>query len=201
MGSAGNSCAVLALKHSPNSSASPRRPSLSSSSGRESASLASFSSRIFWNGSGRDAVHHLSELLDKAPPAIERKPRIAGQPDQPAQRRLCQTDVEDGLHHAGHRHRSTRAHRDEEGPLGIAEMAARQPPELLELLLQDGFEAMQRCDGRAPDRPGPSPSRARTPAERAARTALSASGCALSSRPWPWRAARPPGPREECGKR
>ena len=50
-----------------------------------------------------DVHHDPAEHLDKAPVRVPPEPLVAGQGDESLERPLVQAEVEDGVHHAGHR--------------------------------------------------------------------------------------------------
>ena len=53
---------------------------------------------------------NLAEKLDETTPGVVAESRVAGQGDQTLERGRVEAEVEDGVHHARHRHGGTRAH-------------------------------------------------------------------------------------------
>ena len=68
-----------------------------------------------------DAEHHVAVHLDEAAVAVVGEAGIAGALRQPFDRAIVEAEIEHGVHHARHRDRRARAHRDQQRPLGIAE--------------------------------------------------------------------------------
>ena len=73
-----------------------------------------------------DAEHRLAEHLDQAAVGVEREPLVAGLRGQPAHRLVVQPDVQDGLHHPGHRELRARAHRHQQRVVGLAQPLAHR---------------------------------------------------------------------------
>jgi hypothetical protein len=71
-----------------------------------------------------DAQRDLAEELDEAPVGVPGEARVGGLLDQALQRGLVEAQVEDGVHHARHRHRRAGAHRHQQRILGAAEALA-----------------------------------------------------------------------------
>ena len=67
-----------------------------------------------------NAQRDLAEQLDKTAPGIVAKARVAGLRNQALERALIQPQVEDGVHHARHRHGGTGAHRHQQRLVGAA---------------------------------------------------------------------------------
>ncbi len=61
-----------------------------------------------------DAFDHLAEHLDQPPVRVEREPRVARARAETRRRLVVQAEVEDRVHHPGHRDSRARAHRDEQ---------------------------------------------------------------------------------------
>ena len=78
-------------------------------------------------------MHHFREGLDQAAVRIPHQARIAGESQQPRHRGIAQPDVEHRFHHAGHRHRRARAHRDEQRLARAAELQAGRQFETVQL--------------------------------------------------------------------
>ena len=60
-----------------------------------------------------DAVDHLAVHLDQPPVRVEREPRVSGGRREPLDRDVVQAEVQDRVHHPGHRDRRAGADRDE----------------------------------------------------------------------------------------
>ena len=81
-----------------------------------------------------DPLDHLAEHLDQPPVRVEREPPVARPRREPFRRRVAEAEVEDRVHHPRHRDRGTRAHRDEQRVVGVAEALAGlllEPPHVL----------------------------------------------------------------------
>ena len=76
-----------------------------------------------------------AEHLDEPPVGVPAEPLVAGQRDQAVERLLVQAEVEDRVHHPGHRELRARADADEERVGGVAEALAGRRLDLL-----DGLE-------------------------------------------------------------
>ena len=70
------------------------------------------------------AERDLAEELDEAPIGVITEARIVGGTDHALQGRAVEAQVEDGVHHARHRHRRSRAHRDQQRIVRVAEALA-----------------------------------------------------------------------------
>ena len=90
------------------------------------------------------AVHRLGERLDEPAVGIPGEPRVAGEAQQPAQRGLVEPHVEQRIHHPGHRHRSARAHRDEQRPARVAEAQAARALQFPQRRVQPRMQAVGR---------------------------------------------------------
>jgi hypothetical protein len=77
-----------------------------------------------------DPGDHLAIAGDQAPVGIPGQARMAADAQQAGQRGLGEADVEQGLHHPRHRHRRTRAHRQQQR---MARVAEAQPAQALQL--------------------------------------------------------------------
>ena len=71
-----------------------------------------------------DAHHDLAEHLDETAVGIGGEALVAVVLRQAGDRGVVEPQVEDGVHHAGHRELGPRAHRDKQGVLRVAEPAA-----------------------------------------------------------------------------
>ena len=78
-----------------------------------------------------DPVDDLAVHLDQPPVGVVGESRVAGRPPERLGGRRVQAEVEDRVHHPGHRDRRARADRDEQRVRGVAEALAR-------LLLEPG---------------------------------------------------------------
>ncbi len=68
--------------------------------------------------------HDLAEHLHEAAVGVEGEPLVAGLLREPAHGVVVEAEVEDRVHHPGHRERRTRAHRHEQRVGGRAELLA-----------------------------------------------------------------------------
>jgi hypothetical protein len=66
--------------------------------------------------------HDVAVHLDETPIRVVREARVVRAADETAHRLVVQAEVQDGLHHARHRDRSTGAHRDQQGTPKVAEL-------------------------------------------------------------------------------
>ena len=71
-----------------------------------------------------DAHHDPPEHLDEPPVGVPAEPLVAGQGDQAVQGLLVEPEVEDRVHHPGHRELGARADAHEERVGGVAEALA-----------------------------------------------------------------------------
>ena len=78
-----------------------------------------------------DPVDDLAVHLDQAPVGVVGEARVAGPRREPRERVVVQAEVQDRVHHPGHRDRGPGADRDEQRVVGVAEALAG-------LLLQRG---------------------------------------------------------------
>jgi hypothetical protein len=81
-----------------------------------------------------DAQCDLAVELDESPIGVIAEARVIGQLDQALQRILVQAQVEDGVHHARHRHRRTGTHRHQQRIVRPAELLAGLRFEILHVL-------------------------------------------------------------------
>ena len=72
----------------------------------------------------RDLGHDVAEHLDEAPVRVVGEARVAGAGGQALHADVVQAEVEDGVHHPGHRELGAAAHRDQQGVLRVAEALA-----------------------------------------------------------------------------
>ena len=75
-----------------------------------------------------DPVDDLAVHLDEPAVRVVREARIAGRAAERLDRLRVEPEVEDRVHHPGHRDRRARAHRDEQRVVGIAEAACPSAP-------------------------------------------------------------------------
>ncbi len=68
--------------------------------------------------------NHIGKHLDEAPVAVIGKARVAGFPRQAFSNFVVQSQVENGIHHAGHGHRGPGTHREKQGVFRVAEARA-----------------------------------------------------------------------------
>ena len=78
-----------------------------------------------------DLHHDPPEHLDESPVGIPPETLVAGQRDETLRRLLVEAEVEDRVHHAGHRELGARAHAHEQRVGGIAEALAGPPLDFL----------------------------------------------------------------------
>ena len=78
-------------------------------------------------GVALDAQHHVAEDGEEAPVAVPREALVAGPAGQPVHRPVVETEVEHGVHHAGHGRARAGPHRDQQGPLGVAQPEPHRP--------------------------------------------------------------------------
>ena len=78
---------------------------------------------------------HLAEQLDEAAVGVIAKALVASLPDQAGKGFGIQAEVEDGVHHAGHGHRRTRAHRYQQRIFRVTEALAGRLLQVPDLLL------------------------------------------------------------------
>ena len=69
------------------------------------------------------AQHRLPEHRQQAPVGVPREPLVAALADQALDRPVVQADVEDGVHHSGHRELRAGAHRHQQRVVRVAEAA------------------------------------------------------------------------------
>ncbi len=89
-----------------------------------------------------NAEDDVAEHHDEAPIAVPREPLVAGPGRQPLDGRVVQAEIEDRLHHPGHRHAGARANGDQERALGVPEAGIGgrlEPLEILEGLVPELF--------------------------------------------------------------
>src|SRR6059036_218916 len=79
--------------------------------------------------------HHVAVHLDEAAVGIVGEPRVLRALDEALHGLVVQAQVENGLHHAGHRHRGARAHRDEQRITRVAESLLGRALQLLQLAI------------------------------------------------------------------
>src|SRR5262249_24890392 len=71
------------------------------------------------------AEHYAAEHLDEAAIRVGREALVALESREPFERRVVQAEVENGVHHAGHRELRARAHAHEQRRRRVAEALAR----------------------------------------------------------------------------
>ena len=77
--------------------------------------------------------HNVTEHLDEAAVAVQREPAAARQCGQPLGALIVQPQIQNGVHHAGHRDRSPGADGDQERVLLAAEVLAGNMLQIFEL--------------------------------------------------------------------
>jgi hypothetical protein len=91
-----------------------------------------------------DVQHRLAEHLHQAAVRVPREARAVGLLGQPGDARLVEPDVQDGVHHPGHRELAAGADADQQRVLGILQPLAHRRLEvgqvLVDLLGQPGRE-------------------------------------------------------------
>ena len=88
----------------------------------------------------RDLQHDVAEHLDEAAVAVGGEPAVARLLLQRFDGLVVEAEVQNRVHHAGHRELRARAHRHEQRLLGVAELAARrllELPQVVDHLLLD----------------------------------------------------------------
>jgi hypothetical protein len=82
----------------------------------------------------RDAEDDAAVHLHETPIRVEREPLVIGLLGESCDRPVVETEVQDGVHHAGHREFRSRADRDQQGFVRVAETASHAILELCEVL-------------------------------------------------------------------
>ena len=88
----------------------------------------------------RDFEHDVPEHLDEAAVAVEREPSVLRPALQSLDRIVIQAEIQNRVHHAGHREFRARADRDEQRVLGRPERPVRHLLELLHVLGDFAFD-------------------------------------------------------------
>ena len=91
--------------------------------GRDAALLAQVLERVV-EALAVDVHHDLAEHLHEAAVGVPREARVVGLLREAADRHVVHAEVEDGVHHARHRERGTRAHRHQQRVGAVAELLA-----------------------------------------------------------------------------
>jgi hypothetical protein len=94
-----------------------------------------------------DPEHHVAVHLHEPSVRVEREASITARRREPFHRLGVQPEVQDRVHHPGHRHARARTHRDEQGIRGIAETPPRAKLHALERELQLRREALREVGG------------------------------------------------------
>ena len=71
-----------------------------------------------------DVLDGLAEHLDQPAVGVPREPRVVRLDREPVHRVVVEPDVEDGLHHPGHRELRPRPHRHQQGVIRVAQLLA-----------------------------------------------------------------------------
>ena len=95
----------------------------------------------------RQVEHHDGVHLQEAPVAVPGERRIAAQGGEPFHRAVVEAEVEDRLHHPGHRHRGAAAHRHQQRHPFAAEFLAGGGLQPLERALDLGAQARGKALG------------------------------------------------------
>jgi hypothetical protein len=93
---------------------------------------------------GLEAQHHVAEHRHEAAVAVPGEARVRRAGREPLHRGVVQPEVEDRVHHAGHRRARAGADRDEQRVGGIAEALAGERLHLAERRLQLGLERLRQ---------------------------------------------------------
>ena len=89
-----------------------------------------------------DALDHLAVHLDQPPVGVVREARVLRGGRETLDRLVVQAEVEDRVHHPGHRDRGPGADRHEQRVVGVAEALARLLLQRAQMLLDLGLEAV-----------------------------------------------------------
>ena len=90
-----------------------------------------------------DAKHHVGIHGDEAPVAVLREAPVAGFCGERIYGDVVETEIEHGVHHAGHRGARAGAHRDQKRILGVAECLAGDAADLSERGFDLRLEALR----------------------------------------------------------
>ncbi len=85
----------------------------------------------------------LAEHLDQPPVGVPREVVVVGLGGEAGHARVIETDVQDRLHHAGHREARAGPHRHQQRVLGVAELAAHRVLEPLHVPRDLGAQALR----------------------------------------------------------
>ena len=88
-----------------------------------------------------DAEHDVAVHLDEAAVAVVGEARIAARPREAFRRPVVEAEVEDRVHHAGHRGAGAGADGDEQRVIRVPKTRAGDPLDMGEARLDLGFEA------------------------------------------------------------
>ena len=94
-----------------------------------------------------DAEHDRAVHLHEPPVAVPREARIARPGRQAHHRAIVETEIEHGVHHAGHRHPCSRSHRHQQRPVIVAEAEARRALDVGERFVDLAFERLRIMSG------------------------------------------------------
>ncbi len=79
-----------------------------------------------------EAEHHVGIHLDEAAIAVPREARVARHGGEALDRRIVEAEVEDGIHHPGHRHARAAANADQQRIGGVTELLAGDLLDMME---------------------------------------------------------------------
>ena len=100
-----------------------------------------------------DAHDGLAEHRQQPAVGVEREPLVAAAGRETAHGLVVEADVEDGVHHPGHRELGAGAHRHQQRVVGLTQLLAHRALERREVLVDLGGEVRRGC-GRTSGRPG-----------------------------------------------
>jgi hypothetical protein len=89
-------------------------------------------------------ANDFAKLLHEPHVTVRSKPRVAGHADKALPRGGIEADIEDGIHHPGHRYRGARPDRDKEWPSGVAKLAPAAGSKSVQLALKRVWQSDKR---------------------------------------------------------
>ena len=90
-----------------------------------------------------DAEHDIGIHVDEAAIAVIGETAVLGALGQSFDGRIIEAEIEDGIHHAGHRGSGTGAHRNEQWILGVTEARADDAADFRQCRIDIGAEALR----------------------------------------------------------